>query len=120
MNLGEDDDIFVLYTNTVNFLALPYKYEMRPDGDPDIEFDVRVQLANRKIKMPLLWSNREFIQNFQEILGDKDPQFRDAMVAIKNTNSNAVVNEVYDSIVEYSHYEEGLSALEIKGLPNAD
>ena len=42
------------------------------------------------------------------------------MVAIKNTNSNAVVNEVYDSMVEYSHYEEGLSALEIKGLPNAD
>ena len=61
MNLGADDDIFVLYTNAVNFLALPYKYDLKPDKDPDIKFEAHVELGKRKIKMPFLWSNSEFI-----------------------------------------------------------
>ena len=60
-NCKTDDDIFVLYTNSVNFLALPFKYDLRPDGDPDIKFDVHVEIGNRKITMPHLWINREFI-----------------------------------------------------------
>ena len=49
MNLGADEDIFVLYTNSVNFLALPYKYDLKPDGDPDIEYDVHVEYGHKNI-----------------------------------------------------------------------
>ena len=79
MSLGPNNDIFILYINSMDFLALPYKFDLTPERDPKVTFKADISLGFstttdlKSIKMPNLWSNRDFITSFQESLEAKDP-----------------------------------------------
>ena len=44
--------------------------------------------------------------------------FSRALVEISQSNSSAVVNEIFDSMVEFSHKETGLIELKLTELPS--
>ena len=44
--------------------------------------------------------------------------FSRALVEISQSNSSAIVNEIFDSMVEFSHKENGLVELKLTQLPS--
>ena len=42
MSLNPQGDMFDLYVNQVDFLSLPYKYDLVPDGDPSVTLNANV------------------------------------------------------------------------------
>ena len=64
------------------------------------------------------WSNINFIKNLQETLGP-NPEISQAVVSITNSNSSAVINEIYDSMIQFSSTDQGLQKLSIIRLPEA-
>ena len=38
MTLSDTNDCFALYVNSMNYLKLPFKYDMTLEGDKDVKF----------------------------------------------------------------------------------
>ena len=111
--------MFDLYVNSLDFISLSYKYDLTPERDPKVSYQADVDVEEQKIQMPNLWSNRDFITNIKEALNDMELQFSTASVNIITSTSSAVIHEIYDSIIEYSDFDDGLEKLELLGLPKA-
>ena len=61
--------------------------------------------------MPVPWNNREFIKNIQEKFGDSSLQITKAIINISQSNSSVVINEICDSMVQFSSIENGIEDL---------
>ena len=68
MMLSAKNDMFKLYVNGMEYLSLPYKYDLVPEGDKSIKFNGIVKFDEKQITIPLPWSNRAFVTNFQDAL----------------------------------------------------
>ena len=112
--------MFLLYVNGMEFLNLPYKYDLVPEGDKDVKCSGWVKFDDQRITMPLPWNNRVFVFNIQDTLPNNQQQFVKAHIQIDESTSSAPINEILDCATEYSDYEDGLKALAITELPNAE
>ena len=111
--------MFLLYVNGMEFLNLPYKYDLVPEGDKDVQCKGYVSFDDKKITIPVPWNNRFFIFNIQDTLPNNQQQFVKASIKIVESTSSAPINEILDCATEYSDYEDGLKELAIEGLPEA-
>ena len=117
MNLTADSDMFLLYINQIDFFDLPYKFDLTQESDSSVKYQAEVKFEEKSILLPDPWNNRDFYKNFQEAFGGDECQFSKALVKIEESNSSAVVNEIYDSMVEYSSEDIGLVELKLTQLP---
>ena len=118
MTLSTEHDMFILYVNQMNFYKLPYKFDLTKESDSGVKYQAVVQFDEKNITLPEPWNNQEFYKNFLEIFGATDFNFSRALVKITQSNSSAVVNEVFDSMVEFCYKETGLVELNIAELPS--
>ena len=109
--------MFLLYVNQIDFFDLPYKFDLTQESDSGVKYQAEVIFEDKDIPLPEPWNNREFYKNFQEAFGGSEQQFSKALVKIEESNSSALINEIYDSMVEYSSEEIGLVELKLNQLP---
>ena len=109
--------MFLLYVNQIGFFDLPYKFDLTQESDSVVKYQAEVKFEDINIPLPDPWNNREFYKNFQEAFGGDEYQFSKALVKIEDSNSSAVINEIYDSMVEYSSEDIGLEELKLTQLP---
>ena len=66
--LSEENDMFLLYVNGMEFLSLPYKYDLVPEGDKGVKCEGYVSFDDKNIEIPLPWNNRAFVFNIKDAL----------------------------------------------------
>ena len=119
MTLSAENDMFLLFVNQIDFYNLPYKYDLTQEGDSNVQYLAKVEFDCKAISLPEPWSNQDFIKNFQETLVESNSEFTKASIQIEQSNSSGVVNELYDSMVEFSSIENGIESLFLRELPKA-
>ena len=63
MKLDKDNKMFALDVNGINFMDLPYKYDLAPEGDFSVICTASVKLNAKYIVIPNPWINRKFVNN---------------------------------------------------------
>ena len=103
--------MFHLFVNSIDFYALPYKYDLTKEGDVDVKYKAKVEFNDKKSLLPVPWNNQAFIKNIQEAFGDSSLQITKAIINISQSNSSVVINEICDSMVQFSSNVKGIQDL---------
>ena len=53
--------MFHLFVNSIDFYALPYKYDLTKEGDVDVKYKAKVEFNDKAPRLPVLWNNQAFI-----------------------------------------------------------